>query len=73
MGFDLNPVVVDVIINTKLNFQLPFLVQYVDALPKDSIDETCLIFSEYNTYRDFTIERENKSNVHFLNTLAIQI
>lgn len=55
----------------KLYF--PFFVQYLDdilcAFPEDLIDETCHNFKKYNTQIQFPIERENKSNVPFLNTL----
>lgn len=54
MGSNLSPVVADIVINTlqksmipKLNFQLLFLVQFVDdilcGLPEDFIDVEVLI------------------------------
>lgn len=54
MGSNLSSVLADIIINTllksmspKSNFQLPFLVQYINdilcAFPKDLIDETSRI------------------------------
>lgn len=66
MGSNLSPVVADTVINTllkstilKLNFQIPYLVQYVDdnlyIFLEDHIDETCDIFNEYDTRTQFTI------------------
>lgn len=83
MGGATSPTIAEIVMNKLLyyitdtiDFQLPFLYQYVDdlltAVPRDKVDFTLNIFNSYNPNLVFTVERETNSSVPFLDTLAIR-
>lgn len=84
MGSKLSPIisqyVMDDLINeclSKLNFNLPFLIKYVDDIicscPRGSVADLLQVFNSYNPNLQFTIEHEDNNNsVPFLDTRVIR-
>jgi hypothetical protein len=81
MGSSLPPIVSDfvmtdlisTVINEKLDFQVPFLLKFVDdilmAIPEDKFEPTLTAFNGYSRNLQFTIEKENNGQIPYLDMI----